>query len=224
MIVYAVISALLLVVFCTLLIYSDYKKGPQHRYWFKTLASVMFIALGSGMFWNGEIQAALPLWIGLCFSLAGDVFLAVFDHKKDTRYFVMGVLGFGAAQIGYSIYFICAGTWIGWSALIAVMITVASQVGMKMFQIKLTKGMLALVTVYSLLLSFAFACGLMSMIREFSPKSLIMAVGMGLFLLSDVVLLFKYFYKEAPKCLTAVNLATYYGAQLLLAMGIGMIW
>lgn len=221
MTVYMVISALLLAVFTTLLIDSEYRKGPKERYWFKTLASVMFIALGCTMFWRGD-TAALPIWIGLWFSLIGDVFLAVFDDKKKLQYFVLGVIGFGAAQIGYSIYFICAGTWVGWSILIAALITVGSQVGMKMFHIEMTKGIRLLITVYSLLLSFAFACGLMSMIRQFHAHSLIMAIGMGLFLLSDIVLLFKYFYEKPAKCLTGVNLALYYGAQLLLALSIAV--
>lgn len=221
---YAVICAALLIVFCVLLIVSDYGKKPKLRYLFKTLASIMFIAIGSAMFLRGDVRVTegLPVWIGLCFSLLGDVFLALFDHRRQERYFAIGVLWFGLAQISYSVYFITAGPWTAWSILIAAALAAFTLVSARVFHMKLDKSMTVLVGIYSFLLSLAFASGFIRMVFLPNPRTRIMAAGMALFLLSDIVLLFKYFYGKPPKCLTAVNLTTYYGAQLLLALGIGI--
>lgn len=222
---YAVICCVLLVLFYALLIYSERRGRVGQRYVFKTLASVMFIALGSAVFARGDVSAAerLPVWLGLCFSLVGDVFLAVYDHRRRDRFFALGVTGFGAAQISYSVYFIRAGVWSGWAVLAALAIASVPQIFIKVFQMKMDRPTRVLVTVYSILLSFAASCAFAWLLARGGTRALVMASGMALFLLSDIILLFKYFYDRPHPSLTALNLATYYGAQVLLALGIGVL-
>jgi len=216
------ICSALLAVFATLLIWSEYKRGAKERYIFKSLASLMFILLGliSLLFYPGA--RAWPVFAGLVASLAGDEFLAVYDHRRQSRYFLLGLGAFGVAQAFYSAYFLPLGETVLWSALLAVIITIASLGGIVTFKMKL-KRLLLPVLVYSLLLSFAFANALLALIASFSPQLLAMTLGMGLFLLSDIVLLFKYFYAKAPRSLTIFNLGFYYLAQLLLCLGITLL-
>ena len=61
-------------------------------------------------------------------------------------------------------------------------------------------------------LLFGFACG--------GRRGALAAVGAALFLISDAVLLFVYFYVRPRKALRAVNLAAYYLGMLCLALSV----
>ena len=60
--------------------------------------------------------------------------------------------------------------------------------------------------------AFGFACG--------GRRGALAAVGAALFLISDAVLLFVYFYVRPRKALRAVNLAAYYLGMLCLALSV----
>ena len=60
--------------------------------------------------------------------------------------------------------------------------------------------------------AFGFACG--------GRRGALAAVGAALFLISDAVLLFAYFYVRPRKALRAVNLAAYYLGMLCLALSV----
>ena len=60
--------------------------------------------------------------------------------------------------------------------------------------------------------AFGFACG--------GRRGALAAGGAALFLISDAVLLFVYFYVRPRKALRAVNLAAYYLGMLCLALSV----
>lgn len=212
------ISALLLV-FSVCLIVSEYRHGPRERYIYKTLASLMFVALGAiGLYLHH--WEALPIVLGLLFSFGGDGFLALYDHKKHNYDFYLGIATFCLAQIAYSWHALEGGYTMWEPLLLAIGLTVLAAVGIHLFQMKLRGGFLAAILVYSLLLTFAFSAALFRYFKDPGPATLLLAVGKALFLASDVFLLFKYFYSRPHRHLTAWNLSTYYVAQLLLCLSI----
>ncbi len=211
----------MLMVFSALLILGEYKRGAKERYIFKSLASLMFILIGLASLFDSRsvLSGAVFVFAGLVFSLFGDEFLAVYDDKKRKRFFLLGVAAFSCAHIFYSIYFIRFEESLLWSLLLAAIVTIASLGGIVTFKMKLGKCLVP-VMIYSFLVSFAFSNAFFMVIQAFSLHTFIMALGMLLFLFSDVILLFKYFYAKAPRSLTALNLSSYYLAQLLLCFGI----
>lgn len=221
--------AVLCLLFAVLLIWAEYKKGNEARVLFKTVASMFFLMLGviAALF----AMSSYRLWIlaGLACSVFGDVFLAFFDNDQTKAHlFEWGVIAFGCAQVCYSIYFILWGGFSLWSLLITAVIACAALSGIRVFHMDV-RGFLPALAVYSALLCFAFANAFMTMLGQLSATdgmpvcSIVAAAGMGLFLLSDLFLLFKYFKPGAPKSLTLFNLSTYYLAQVCLGVS-GMLF
>lgn len=48
-------------------------------------------------------------------------------------------------------------------------------------------------------------------------------MGAILFTISDMILCFVLFYKDCPKFMESINLATYYIGQMIIALSIGYI-
>lgn len=216
-----IILAALSCAFALLLIVSEYRR-PRRLLW-KTLASAMFsaaailfLAGGRAPFYENGIA-----W-GLLFSMAGDVLLALFDNQGRWRWFALGVGAFSGAQICYACYFMGPGAGAGWGALLLTLAVFAVAMGgMCGLRLELSR-MRFLVTVYSLLLAFSFAVSADGALAAGSGQAWLVAAGMGLFLLSDVALLLKYFLPGAPRWLTGVNLSLYYLGQALLTVGMAI--
>lgn len=208
--------------FAVVLIVSEYSK-PRRLLW-KTLASAMFTAAAViALVFTGDspfYQAGIA--IGLICSMAGDEFLAVFDNKRKNCYFVWGVVFFSLAQIFYAVYFVGLALAVSFGVLlVTLLVFIGAMGGIHCFRMELGRVHFPVI-VYSLLLSFSFACALLSALEQMSGQAWLMAAGMALFLLSDVVLLFKYFLIGAHRSLTGLNLSLYYGAQALLVVGMAM--
>lgn len=73
------------------------------------------------------------------------------------------------------------------------------------------------ILIYAFFVAMLFSKGIGVFAAEHSPANAMVAVGGTLFLISDVSILFLYFYKTKSAALHVFNLATYYYGMFFLA-------
>lgn len=196
----------------------------------KTAASIGFIAIAVAGLYEGadNFRAALFVLFGLVFGLIGDMVLDLkvvyLEQPEEGVYLTGGMVSFG---IGHAMFLtaLClfagefaTGGVIGASvAIAAVMACGTVLLGGKLLGLRFGRF-----TTHSLLYAFilifmsAFSIGLCISMR--SAKLVLFAVGMALFLLSDLVLTQMYFGgKPRDKVLCTVNHTLYYAAQICIA-------
>lgn len=202
----------------------------------KTVASLGFIAIGVAAIYSGvkDIQAAIFVLLGLIFGLIGDMVLDLkvvyLKSPEEGAYLTGGMVSFGIGHVMFLVAMclfldeIVSLSLVGICVAIAAILAVAMVFGGEKFMgFKFGKF-----TVHSVLYAFclifmsAFSIGLCIVMKN--TKMLQFAIGMILFLLSDVVLTSMYFGGRAKdKTLCIINHALYYAAQICIASFIYMM-
>lgn len=196
----------------------------------KTVASIGFIAVGvTAIYMNvSNIQAAIFVIAGLIFGLIGDMVLDLkvvyLKSAEEGLYLTGGMVSFG---IGHIMYFVALCLFLGKVVtlpLVGICVAIAAVLavamvlgGEKFLGFKFGKFVIHSV-LYAFCLSFmgAFSIGVCIVMK--STKMLQFAIGMILFLLSDLVLTQMYFGGRAKdKTLCVINHALYYAAQICIA-------
>ena len=210
------VACVLFVVFMALrlTVATKSERGGVVAMFAKTAASLGFISIAVAGLYEGASRAALFVLFGLVFGLIGDMVLDLkvvyLEKPEEGVYLTGGMASFGIGHIMF-LTAIClfvgeavTGTVIGVSAAIAAVMAC----GTVFLGGKLLK--------FILIFMSAFAIGLCVSMR--STELLLFAVGMVLFLLSDLVLTQMYFGgKPRDKVLCTVNHALYYAAQICIA-------
>ena len=175
----------------------------------KALASLGFIAVGitaiymGGITGNGiNVKAAIFIVAGQIMGLIGDIVLDLkvvyLKSKEEGVYLTSGMASFG---IGHILFFVAVILYFGTQIFDFGKFTVHS-------------------VCYAFVLLFMGAIGVAAWVKgaAANPHTPLFAVGMILFLLSDVVLTQMYFGGKAKdKVLCVVNHALYYAAQICIA-------
>ena len=190
----------------------------------KTLASVAFVSAGIiAMFSaSGGINYGLIV-IGLVFGLVGDILLdlKVIYKEHQNAYLNAGMLSFGLGHVCYatglslfatetSTIWLCVVIALGVAVVVAPLIMLISK-GMKLDFGKFFVQSL----IYAFILVFMVAYSISLSVK--TPLMYISAVGLFLFLLSDLVLSLQYFGdKQDNKPLIIINHTLYYLAQISL--------
>lgn len=201
----------------------------------KTLASLGFIAIAmTAIFMHSEtvnIKSAIFIVAGLIMGLIGDIVLDLkvvyLKSPEEGAYLTSGMVSFG---IGHIFFFTAMMLYFGKAVLplsvIGICIAVAAVVAFAMVfgGEKLMGFRFGKFTVHSILYAFVLlfmgAIGVAAWVKgkAINPHVPLFAVGMILFLLSDVVLTQMYFGgKGKDKFLCLVNHALYYAAQICIA-------
>ena len=197
----------------------------------KAAVSCGFLVIAATAYLLGGHTADAYFFRGLlpCFvlCLAGDVLLGLANNHAGFfgRWFLLGVGAFTLAHAGFCVLFTLAmpggprfTLWDAAAPLAALAVTAACA-RHKRFKLRRMHMELPALA-YSLCVglmcargtAFGFACG--------GRRGALAAVGAALFLSSDAVLLFVYFYVRPRKALRAVNLAAYYLGMLCLALSV----
>ncbi len=197
----------------------------------KAAASLGFIAIGITAIYNGvnNIQSAIFMIAGLIMGLIGDMVLdlkVVYLKKPEEGvYLTGGMVSFGIGHVMFlTAVCLLLGTKVISLALIGVCVAIAAIIsfamvfgGEKLMGLRFGKF-----TIHSLLYAFvllfmsAFSIGTCIVMKN--TRMILFAIGMVLFLLSDVVLTQMYFGGRAKdKTLCIVNHTLYYAAQIVLA-------
>lgn len=226
----AVVSMIVIAsLFAVLFIVVRVKKGGPIAAILKALASVMFIALGVTSACMAEsIQSwMLFMILGMVLGLVGDIVLdlkVVYPESNDI-YLNSGMISFGIGHIMFlvavlllvpfdlTIFLIC----------LAVGIVFAAAVVLGAKPMKLDYGKFVVHSAsYAFILVFMSAFTIAISIT--GTNIALMAAGMVLFLLSDLVLSKMYFGgKPKDSLLCIINHVLYYGAQICLAASIFFI-
>jgi uncharacterized membrane protein YhhN len=199
------------------------RRSRQLEYVFKP-ATLVAVIVGAGLLTRGPHDARLALWFlpGLCFSLAGDVFLML----PGDRFFLPGLLSFFAAHVFYII-----GLNPAWPPLPALaVLVVVGAAGAALYsrvsaslRAKGRREMLIPTGAYAAILSLMLFSAWATLFRPGWPAAgrLAIVVGATLFFASDSMLAWDRFV-EKSRVLHVLVIVTYHLAQIALAAAIAL--
>lgn len=200
------------------LIYFTYNLNKKLRVKTKLITSFFFILTGLAGYFSshGNFYYFLFIIFALVFSFIGDFFLAL---KNNNLFFLLGISSFSIAHICFSLAFITISSFKISYLLLAIIISLIVT-----FLLNSIKGfnfnnMYFFANIYAFLLVF-MTLNATSFIVNLSLFSILAFFASLLFLLSDILLSFIYFYSSPPKYLSLINMITYYIAQGLFALTI----
>jgi len=207
---------------------------------FKTLASLGFVILCVMTVWQKSFNTEFFSWTpnymalegrttwlvvsGLTFGMAGDVILGIKAKSMEERDKLLstGMLVFG---LGHLVFFAALLTHSSFT-FFALGIAAGSVPFVFILKEKeqMQMGNLLLPSVlYMFVLSLVAAQAWHGYIIAGDSWFLMMAIGLTLFLLSDVVLSFIYFAYRTGPLMQAINLSLYYAAQIVIATSIVLL-
>ncbi|CEN25092.1 lysoplasmalogenase [Paraclostridium sordellii] len=223
------ILVVLMLISLSILLYFTYKPYKNFRGIFKTLTSILFvsIALVGYILNNSNFTYFLLMLLGLIFSLFGDAFL-IFEKGESSsmsKAFIYGVLSFSLAHIFFSAGFIYLSSFKLYTIGIAFLLSFITLLILKSIKNVNFKGSFSYIVFYAFVISFMFSQSInLYFTGHFNNFYTIwITIGALLFVLSDLILSFNYFYKNCPKFMGVLNLLVYYIAQLLLALSVAYI-
>lgn len=205
---------------CLLLYTLIHKSARKYYVPVKTMASIAFICLAvfCGVTGNhlGMMAQMMPAFV-MC--LCGDVFLGFYNGVKNKKLFLGGVATFMLGHICFIGVFVRMQrlSWIDFLfPICAIGITVLVTYAKKMFLGKLRPY----VYTYSFFVAMLFSKSLHIMTEAPTAQTICLAIGATLFLISDFLILFLYFYDKRPWSTHGWNLATYYYGMFFLAVSL----
>lgn len=186
---------------------------------FKCLSSTLFIATAMCSYKKNPSNTKffMLMFLGLFFSLGGDVLLAL--DFITISFFAIGVLSFGIGHILFSLGYCSMTKIVKKDILIFFCFFIPTVLTILIGKFDF-KGMKSLIVIYAVIISFMVAKSL-SMLKFYSNSKkpvLLMIFGSVLFFISDWVLLYTLFYPNVIANLGVVNSILYYLGQGLLAL------
>lgn len=159
----------------------------------------------------------LPAFV-CCF--IGDIFMALTDNKWNDTVFTVGVAAFALAHLGFLIAISQLFPFDARELILPAIVAVCAVFIDRIPGLDLGKLKTALVP-YGFLVTWLFSKTLVwVLVGGGQVLSCTMMAGALLFLLSDALLLFIYFYAHPPKAFRFLNQVTYYGGMALLALSL----
>ena len=188
----------------------------------KILTSFLFVILGVIGYKKGKSNKKYSLFIilGLIFFMFGDIFLVI--DKNQGIYFYLGVV---ACAIGHVIYIIgfSSCTKLTLRDFIVFLIIFTPIVLMMVIGKFDFNGMFPMLVFYAMIICFMVSKAL-SLAKYYSDnkKAVAMTIaGAVMFLISDIILMFVYFYtKEYMLLREETDWIIYYPGQAILAMSL----
>ena len=234
--IYGIVSVLLIGLF----IYIELKDKPLLAFFLKGLASFSFIGLFGVVFLERYYDLPLSqifqvllifdmllgivlILLGLLAGLIGDLFLALRPLRpktEDQNIIVAGMIAFSVGHIFYMGALFEFGQFSWWAIAFSLIATLMVYIfsGRMNFQMGITKWPMM---IYSFLIFFMLGTTInFAVMSSLSTQAFILLLGAGLFVISDLLLAPIYFLGVTDKRVIAINLVTYYMAQLLIALSI----
>ena len=187
--------------------------GPRWRvYVFKPLTTTLILAIGCLAAAGVEPRYQWAIVVGLVFSLAGDVFLMLPGDR-----FIAGLVAFLLAHIAYIVAF-TTGAPLDSAPGLLLPVAVVAAVILRVLWPGLGR-LKAPVTIYVVVIVVMTWTALARALALPSTATLLAAVGAVLFLASDAILALNRFGKPF-RAGRALNLATYFAGQWLIALSV----
>ena len=216
-------------VFCVLFCWFRAKEANVYSLVLKIMSSLCFILSGIfAVITTKDLSISLYIVVGLVFGLIGDILLdlKIMYPQDDQQYFNAGTVVF---MFGHIFYFLATFNYnylnvqniFPWNLLIAIgcaaVITLAVMLLSKPLKINFGKNLI-ISTIYCFVLSLMLCYSIS--VAIYLPIFWIVAAGMFMFFVSDLVLSMQYFGGKISKVWIYVNPITYYIAQIMLAISI----
>ncbi|TNF09578.1 MAG: lysoplasmalogenase [Bacillota bacterium] len=235
-IVYTVIAT-------SLFIFKETKKDrPLTSWYLKALSSFGFILIAGAAIYErtedstgqifllvmrlDQLQIVLFIIFGLMMGLLGDLVLALRplqDQKEDKKIIIYGISFFSIGHIFYLIALLRYSDFVLLSLIFGL-----AMVGIIYYMSKILKFDMGIAKIPALFYTgLIFTMVLQAIVAgnidNFSNFSILFMTGAVLFAISDLILAPIYFKGDNRKFMIALNLSTYYAAQILIAASIYFI-
>lgn len=208
---YSLVFGILLAVVCN----ETWKK--RYYIWAKGVASLGFVIVFAASVYergkNGQLWLMLPA-LFCCF--AGDILMAAYNRYRKKIHFLMGLFIFLVGHLCF-VSWLCKMQPIELVDFVIPVLAVALTWGLTSLKKVHTGKLRPFILLYSFFVALFFAKGLRLVLTQFSISTLMIAVGSFLFFVSDISILFLYFYKKKGYGVHIFNLVTYYYGIFLLA-------
>lgn len=218
------LSLILTTISLIMLLYSTYLEMGKVRVINKGVTSLLFVLIGILSYRVNPSLYGIYMMIALGFGALGDILLGISGERlfdKD-KWFFSGMGAFSIAHILYIVAFAEQTNKFNMNLLyIPIIITIIFIVCISNKYFKFY-GYKFYVIGYSFIIStmLIVAINLCMNAEEFSVRILMIILGSILFVISDIVICFKYFFYEERSWIGIVNLMFYYTAQICLAISI----
>lgn len=191
--------------------------------WLKLATSLCFVAIASySAFLGSSRELYFRMLPAFLLAALGDLLLGLARNKQDFRgrEFLAGACAFSAAHV---IFFLSLCTLVPampWDFLIPLALMAAVFLLSKRKRMHLGRMKFPGIF-YAFFVGLLFSKALMvNVFAEVSAQNILLLIGSGLFLASDLDLLFLNFHEAPPKPLLFVNLSTYYAGMALLGLSL----
>ncbi len=208
-----------------LLFVVTYRTRDEARYarifpWIKLSTSLCFIAAAILSAYGTDPALLYRMLPGFVLAASGDFLLGLATAKRDCRgrEFLIGTCSFAAAHVAFYAAFTYldrprAADFVIPLAITGLVILLSRNKNITLGRMKLPGY------IYSYFVGLLFSKALLIFIhKDISAQTALILTGSVLFLVSDLILMFMNFHRKPPRCLTFLNLSTYYGAMLLLGL------
>jgi uncharacterized membrane protein YhhN len=208
-----------------LLIRMEYRGFTLKNVFFKSMASLGFVCLGvSGLVDRGATVYAWTIVAGLVMGAAGDVLLALknISPANERKLFLSGLFSFLLGHIFYTLAFMSIVHTPLWAYVAAI--ASAAAIFFLTVRIGCDYGRMKLpVAAYMLVICTMLLSAVLTALSKDVLFGFMITSGAALFLISDFILCLSVFHKMKESWHRFANLASYYAAQLLLALSILMV-
>lgn len=183
--------------------------------WFKTLASLGFVALGVvnlvyAIKNKHNLNFGITMVVGLFMAMLGDVLLEI--------EFLVGAIFFAIGHVVFIVAYFLHQKFHWLDVVIGGIIAVASALIVLLLPIFNFDGLFKIIIViYAIIISFMLGKAISNFARNRSFSNLLIGLGSLLFFVSDLMLLLGSFGGIDVSCMC---LATYYPAEVILALSI----
>ena len=187
----------------------------------KGLASAFFVLLGAVCYLNHRTGFGRLVLVGLILGMIGDVFLNLrnqFTGAASGKIFAVGILAFLSGHLFYIIALFQKNPTILLPAVISAAVLSVLAIPPLMKRITApSKGLKLFGYVYLVIVIAMFCCAAALLSKEGAgPMTIFFAIGGLLFVISDFIMIY-YSFGRKVRPLRAINLLSYYVAQLLIA-------
>ena len=207
---YSMVFALLAAVVC-------HREWGGCYIWAKIVSSLAFFAVFvisariSGQ--SAVFFRMLPAFL-CCF--VGDIFMAVYNRTRRKPYFLLGLVIFLGGHL-FFVRWLCGMQRISVTDILLASVAVAVACGLCGMEGMHTGRLRPFVLVYTFFVALFFVKAWRLALVNPALPAFLAAVGSALFFVSDISILFLYFWKKKSTAVHLFNLATYYYGVFLLA-------
>ncbi len=217
----------LLIIGIAILIYFTFKGDAKKRLVIKIINSSLFLIIGILALFGGHtnVQYDIMMMLGGAGSFLGDVLLGINFNKEKTirnKSFIVGGFSFFFAQLCFAGAFVYAAGFKWYLIFLPFVCVIIAYYLMKKPKYNVIHGKLKVFALgYVGAVTLAFSCALGFVIDYgFSDILSIVSLGGLFFLISDLLLMYKYFFKRQYKTTNVIYMTTYYLAEAIYMLSI----